>query len=45
MIREGYFGNIQRFHYNFPYMLFACASLTLAGLILTRLAERHLEIT
>lgn len=36
VLREGYFGNSVRSHYNLPYMAFICLCLTFLGLLLSR---------
>ena len=43
MVREGYFGNTVRTHYDAAYMAECCLALTLAGLFLTRDAARRVE--
>lgn len=43
MLREGYFGDVVRTHYNIPYMAVCCLVLTLVGLFLTRDAARRVE--
>lgn len=43
MIREGYFGNAVRTHYDVGYMALCCLGLTLVGLYLVREAGRRVE--
>jgi ABC-type polysaccharide/polyol phosphate export permease len=43
MLREGYFGNVVRTHYNVAYMAACCLILSLGGLYLVRQAGRRLE--
>ncbi len=43
MIREGYFGNIVRTHYNVGYMSLCCLVLSLVGLFLVRDAAQRVE--
>jgi capsular polysaccharide transport system permease protein len=43
MLREGYFGNAVRTHYDTSYMALCCLGLTLLGLLLVRDAERRVE--
>ncbi len=43
MLREGYFGNLVRTHYDIGYMATWSLALTLFGLFLTREASRHVE--
>lgn len=43
MVREGYFGNTVRTHYDAAYMATCCLALTFAGLFLTRDAARRVE--
>jgi capsular polysaccharide transport system permease protein len=43
MIREGYFGNAVRTHYDVGYMAFCCLCLTWIGLYLVRDAGRRVE--
>jgi capsular polysaccharide transport system permease protein len=43
ILREGFFGNAVRTHYDAPYMALCCLALTLVGLILVRDAERRVE--
>lgn len=43
MVREGYFGNTVRTHYDVAYMATCCLVLTLTGLFLTRDAARRVE--
>ena len=43
LVREGYFGNTVRSHYDIGYMAFCCIVLTLAGLYLVRDAGRKVE--
>jgi capsular polysaccharide transport system permease protein len=43
MLREGYFGNAIRTHYDVSYMALCCLALTLAGLLLVRDAGRRIE--
>jgi capsular polysaccharide transport system permease protein len=43
MLREGYFGNTVRTHYDMGYMALICLLLTLVGLFLTREASRRVE--
>jgi capsular polysaccharide transport system permease protein len=44
MLREGYFGNVVRTHYDVGYVVGFSLILTLFGLAITRGAERSLEI-
>jgi capsular polysaccharide transport system permease protein len=43
MLREGYFGNVVRTHYDAGYMAGCCLAMTLAGLYLVREAGRRVE--
>lgn len=43
ILREGYFGNVVRTHYDVAYMASVCAVLTLLGLLLVRDAGRRVE--
>jgi ABC-type polysaccharide/polyol phosphate export permease len=43
MLRQGYFGNVVRTHYDVAYMATCCLVLTLTGLFLTRDAGRRVE--
>ena len=43
ILREGFFGNAVRTHYNVGYMAICCLVLTLAGLYLVRQAGRKVE--
>ncbi len=43
LMREGYFGNTVRTHYDMAYMATCCLVLTLAGLLLTHDASRRVE--
>jgi ABC-type polysaccharide/polyol phosphate export permease len=43
MLREGYFGNVVKTHYDFGYMAGCCLALSLGGLYLARQATRRLE--
>lgn len=43
MVREGYFGNVVRTHYDFAYMASCNLVLTLCGLILARGASRRVK--
>jgi capsular polysaccharide transport system permease protein len=43
MLREGYFGNVVRVHYDVGYMAMCCLVLSLAGLYLVREAGRRVE--
>jgi ABC-type polysaccharide/polyol phosphate export permease len=43
MIREGYFGNAVRTHYDGGYMALCCLGLTFIGLLLVRDAGRRVE--
>lgn len=43
ILREGYFGNLVRTHYDIGYMASYCAVLTMVGLWLVREAGRRLE--
>ncbi len=43
MIRQGWFGNVVRTHYDYGYMATCCLVLTLCGLALLREASRRLE--
>jgi ABC-type polysaccharide/polyol phosphate export permease len=44
LLREGYFGNAVRTHYDITYMASCCLVLTLIGLLLLREAARRVEI-
>ena len=44
ILREGYFGNAVRTHYDMPYLFVSCMLLTLLGLALTRNAGRRVEL-
>lgn len=43
LLRDGYFGNAVRTHYDVPYMAACCLALTLAGLYLLREAGQRVE--
>jgi capsular polysaccharide transport system permease protein len=43
MLREGYFGNVVRTHYDVGYMAMCCLVLSMAGLYLVREAGRRVE--
>jgi capsular polysaccharide transport system permease protein len=43
IVREGYFGNVVRTHYDLGYMAACCVVLSLAGLYLVREAGRRVE--
>lgn len=43
MMREGYFGNVVRTHYDLPYMATVCLVLTLVGMFFVRDAGRRVE--
>lgn len=43
MIREGYFGNVVRTHYDLGYMAMCCLVLTLVGLFLVRDAGKRVQ--
>lgn len=43
MIRQGYFGNVVRTHYDLGYMAICCLVLSLAGLYVVREASRRIE--
>jgi capsular polysaccharide transport system permease protein len=43
MVREGYFGNAVRSHYDVGYMAMCCLVLSLSGLYLVREASRRVE--
>jgi len=43
MLREGYFGDTVRTHYDAGYMAWCCLGLTLIGILLVRDAERRVE--
>ena len=43
MLREGYFGAVERTHYDIGYMAICCLIITLAGLYLVREAGRRVE--
>jgi capsular polysaccharide transport system permease protein len=43
MVREGFFGNAVRTHYDASYMALCCLVLTLIGLLLVRDAGRRVE--
>jgi capsular polysaccharide transport system permease protein len=42
-LREGYFGSVVRTHHDLFYVVLWCMALTLAGLLLVRLASRKVE--
>jgi capsular polysaccharide transport system permease protein len=44
LLREGYFGNVVRTHYDISYVVGFCLALTLLGLAFTRSAESRMEI-
>jgi capsular polysaccharide transport system permease protein len=44
ILREGYFGNVVRTHYDAGYMAVSCLLLTLAGLYMVRHAGRLVEV-
>jgi ABC-type polysaccharide/polyol phosphate export permease len=44
ILREGYFGNVVRSHYDIAYMAICCLVLSLAGLQLVREASRRIEL-
>ena len=44
MIRQGWFGNVVRTHYDIGYMAFCCLILSLAGLYVQHEASRRVEI-
>jgi capsular polysaccharide transport system permease protein len=44
ILRDGYFGNAARTHYDVGYMSAACLLLTLCGLLLVRGAGRRVEV-
>jgi capsular polysaccharide transport system permease protein len=43
MLREGFFGNVVKTHYDLGYMAACCLVMTLGGLYLVRQASRRLE--
>ncbi len=43
MLREGYFGNVVKTHYDVGYMASCCLAMSLGGLYLVRYATRRLE--
>jgi capsular polysaccharide transport system permease protein len=43
ILREGYFGNTVRTHYNLTYMIVMCMALSLIGLWLARVAGKRVE--
>jgi capsular polysaccharide transport system permease protein len=43
MLREGYFGDVVKTHYNVGYMAACCLVMSLGGLYLVRVASRRLE--
>jgi capsular polysaccharide transport system permease protein len=43
ILREGYFGNVVKTHYDVGYMAACCLALTLAGLFVAHQATRRLE--
>ena len=43
MLRQGYFGNVVRTHYDVTYMAACCLVLTLLGLALTRQVAQRVE--
>jgi len=43
MVREGFFGDAVRTHYDASYMALCCLLLTLVGLLLVRDAGRRVE--
>jgi ABC-type polysaccharide/polyol phosphate export permease len=43
MVREGYFGNVIRTHYNVGYMAKFCLLMSLGGLYAVRYASRRIE--
>jgi ABC-type polysaccharide/polyol phosphate export permease len=44
ILREGYFGNIVRTHYDIAYMAICCLVLSLAGLQMVREVSRRIEL-
>jgi ABC-type polysaccharide/polyol phosphate export permease len=44
MLREGWFGNVVRTHYDVGYMAAVCLVLSLVGMLTQRAASRHIEI-
>lgn len=44
MLREGFFGNVVRTHYDLGYMASICLILTWLGLYMARVAARRLEV-
>lgn len=44
MLRDGWFGNVVRTHYDPAYMAAACLVLTLLGLLAQRAVGRHIEV-
>ncbi len=43
LLRQGYFGNVVRTHYDIPYMAECCLMLSLCGLYVVREASRRVE--
>ena len=43
VLRQGYFGNVVRTHYDLGYMAICCLVLSLAGLYVVREASRRIE--
>jgi capsular polysaccharide transport system permease protein len=44
LLREGFFGDVIRTHYDIPYVTGICLALTLVGLMLVRDAGRRVEV-
>lgn len=44
MLREGFFGNVVRTHYDIGYMAFICLMLTWLGLYMSRVAARRVQV-
>jgi capsular polysaccharide transport system permease protein len=44
LLRQGYFGNVVRTHYDVPYMATCCLVITLAGLLVAQQATRRVEL-
>jgi capsular polysaccharide transport system permease protein len=44
MLRQGYFGNVVRTHYDVGYMATCCLVLSLSGFYVVRLASRRVEL-
>jgi capsular polysaccharide transport system permease protein len=44
LLRQGYFGNVVRTHYDLPYMAVCCLVMTLTALLIARQAARTVEL-